>query len=409
MFQIKSNNVTMRSHSVLGLSLMLCTYTVGALFRVCYYTNWAQYRPEVGKFYPENTDPTLCSHMIYAFATMRGNELHPSEWNDEASDFILGMYERFTILKRTYPHVKTLLAVGGWNFGTQKMTAMLKTKSNRKEFVESSITFLRRSFRNFDGLDLHFMYPGGRGSPPEDKHRFTLLCQELREAYDAEAVATGNSKLLLVASVAALKHNIDAGYEIAPVAAALDFINILTYDYNMYRRPWAPGDETGHTSPLYGRTGETGLQATYNTNFSMNYWHQGGAPKNKLLIGMSTYGRGWELQDRNNNGMGAPTNGLAPRAKYTRDKGFRAYYEICTDLIPGGTRVWHMEHEVPYVYKDLLWFGYDDIESMKNKVAWLTRNGFGGWSAFAFDLDDFRGIFCNQGPYPLLTALNDAL
>jgi len=83
-------------------------------------------------------------------------------------------YARFNDIKRLHqPGVKTLLAVGGWNFGVARMTAMLADVDSRSEFISTSIEFLRQ--RQFDGLDLDFEYPAGRGSPPQDKQRFAQL------------------------------------------------------------------------------------------------------------------------------------------------------------------------------------------------------------------------------------------
>ena len=51
--------------------------------RVCYYTNWSQYRSNDMKFFPNDVDPFLCTHINFAFAKLEGNQIATTEWNDE--------------------------------------------------------------------------------------------------------------------------------------------------------------------------------------------------------------------------------------------------------------------------------------------------------------------------------------
>ena len=69
-----------------------------------------------------------------------------------------------------------------------------------------------------------------RGSPPEDKERFSLLCEELRAGYEAEAAATGQERMLVTAAVAAGKSTAETAYDVPRISAALDYIHIMAYD-----------------------------------------------------------------------------------------------------------------------------------------------------------------------------------
>ncbi|GFO23017.1 acidic mammalian chitinase [Plakobranchus ocellatus] len=139
--------------------------------RVCYYTNWSQYRRDQGRFLPSDIDPFLCTHLIFAFAKVNDDGvLAPYEWNDLQHPFL---YKQFTDLKTKNPNLKTLLGVGGWNHGSLPFTAMVSSKSGRDKFINHAIKYLRNN--RFDGLDLDWEYPASRGSPVQDKERFVSL------------------------------------------------------------------------------------------------------------------------------------------------------------------------------------------------------------------------------------------
>ncbi|XP_039901249.1 acidic mammalian chitinase-like [Simochromis diagramma] len=376
---------------LIALGILFILHNVSSSKLVCHMTNWAQYRPSAGKFTPDNIDPFMCTHVIYALATINSfNQISPVEWNDPQ------LYSSLNSLKNVNPALKTLLTVGGTVNGVSPFIAMVARPESRAAFISSVISFLHT--HNFDGLNLDWEYPGHNGSPVGDKEKFTLLVTELAKAFEDDAKDSGRSQLLLSASVAGIRQTIDRAYEVNKIAPHFDFINIMTYDFHGH---WEA--VTGHNSPLYSSSADPGSQIHYNINSSVFYWISLGAPSGKLLLGFPTYGRTYRLSS-GATGLGAPANGPADPGPYTQTAGFWAFYEIC-DFINTASVGWISEQEVPYATYGSSWLGYDDKRSYSSKVQWMTANNLGGAHVWTLDMDDFSGYFCSAGTYPLINHL----
>ena len=114
---------------------------------VCYWGTWANYRNGEGKFTPEDVDASLCTNLIYSFAgldseTSTIKSLDP--WMDLEDDYGLAGFRKATDLKYAHPNLKVTLAIGGWNEGSKKYSAMAADPEKRKKFVESVVQFLEK-------------------------------------------------------------------------------------------------------------------------------------------------------------------------------------------------------------------------------------------------------------------------
>lgn len=75
----------------------------------------------------------------------------------------------------------------------------------------------------------------------------------------------------------------------------------------------------------------------------------------------------------------------------------------------GWKRAWSNEQSVPHAYGEMQWVGYDDQQSLRLKSEYVVKNRLGGVMFWAVDLDDFSGEFCNQGKYPLIKTVREAI
>ncbi len=359
---------------------------------VGYYTNWAQYRSANNgrfKFFPENIDLNLFTHIMYGFAKVTSTfDIDFVEWNDYYNYGDGGMYARMRkFINSKNPSVKMSISLGGWNFNENPATSaifttMAASQSTRGTFITNIIKFVRTY--DFDGIDIDWEYPGVDylGGRPVDKTNFVLLLSELRTAIEKEVVPAGKSKLLLTIAVGVGPSTIASAYDIANIHPSLDWIGLMTYDLH---GSW--DKTTGHHTQMYDPTNADPLNLSNCINIFL-----ASAPANKLVMGVATYGRTFTVAS--GGGVGIPASGGGAAGLYTASPGFLAYYEIQDILAMSDTvYTYDTKRDVPFAYSPSksMWIGYDDKISINSKVDWLLSKGMKGVMVWAMDLDNFIG------------------
>jgi len=321
---------------------------------------------------PQDLPLEKLTHIIFSFTEVFDNEMKFK--NPVSGDKLLLLVEQ----KKNYPHVKVMIACGGWG-GSGGFSDMAAKPENRKKFVESVIRFIKKY--DLDGLDIDWEYPGlrGAGNPykPEDKENFTALMRELREAMDA----TGKNLVLTFASAGWERYY--EHVELLEVMKYADYMNIMTYDLVSGGTPY-----TGHhtnlgwikSEDMRGTPAQKMMEArgyTFNPRSAekiVSFCIKKGVNPRQLIIGAAFYGRGWL-------GVGSDNNGL-----YQRNKGVWigwAPYANIRDKYEGKNgfeRFWDPIAKAPYLYnaKDSLFISYDDTLSVKLKTEYAIKTDLGG-------------------------------
>ncbi|CAF1186430.1 unnamed protein product [Adineta ricciae] len=362
---------------------------------VAYFVAWSIYRRS---YFVNDIPADKITHINYAFANISsdGRIAIGDPWADIKKPFegdignqsLQGNFNQLIKLKEKYPHLRTLISVGG---GTRsgKFSDIAASHRSRSIFAASCVKFIQKY--GFDGIDLDWEYPvsGGLATNsrrPQDKQNYVFLLRELRHQLDA----VSDKNYLLTAATGATAKTI-ANMDLPGMIPYLDWINVMTYDFH---GGWEA--TTGHNAPLYKNDGEavsdiapSFIKSKYNCDAAIQAYLAAGVPSEKVLLGLPLYGRGWQgVTNIDRDGFSQPASSQLPTG--TWENGVFDYDHLKKSYIPFYNRYWDNESKVPFLYNPLaaIWISYDDVESINFKNNYINQNRLGG--AFFWQLSSDR-------------------
>lgn len=331
------------------------------------------------------------------------------QWDDPRqgkSGPLKGNFNQLKKLKAKYPHLKVYVSLGGWTW-SKWFSKASETDALRKQLVASCIDVYIKgnlpfdSGSNaggagvgagvFDGIDIDWEFPGVIGQPyntvsAADKQNYTLLLAEFRRQLDAIGAQDGKRYGLTVA-IGVGKDKIDMT-EPAKYAQYLDWINMMSYDYNGGWAAQGPTDFQSHlyadpASPNYldSKTGQRSLVSFYNTHDAVTQLLGAGVPASKLVLGVPFYGRGWTGVASGNNGLYQKAGSAA---KGTYEAGIEDYKVLKN--APGQVFV-HPVTKQSWKFDGSTFWSYDTPEVIQTKVDYAKQHGLGGVFSWSLDGD----------------------
>ncbi len=365
------------ARSVLAVAMLLFAFPFAAAPSAAGAEPRATTRVIIGYVFPRERvieaaeiDAAKLTHVNYAFANIVEGRVVEGFVKDAENLRVL------TGLRATYPAFKVLVSVGGWTW-SGGFSEAAATPESRARFVASAVDFVRR--HDLDGFDVDWEYPGlpGFGNPygPRDKANFTLLMAELRVALDADAKPRGRSALLTMAA-GAFKQFLEQT-EMDKVAASVDFVNLMTYDFRVEDDPVA-----GHHANLFPHPAD---EKKGSADGAVRDFLAAGVPADKLVLGVPFYGRAWRSE-----GGDASARGLYQPAARPAERIETGYAKLAAERVDraGFGRQWDPVAQAPYLWSPeaRVFVSYEDPESLRAKCRYVRDKGLAGvmfWEYFA--------------------------
>jgi chitinase len=217
---------------------------------------------------------------------------------------------------------------------------------------------------------------------PEDKRNYTALVAEFRRQLDGYGNQQGKRRhYQLTAFVPANPVTIDAGFEVGKVTRNLDFASVQGYDFH---GTWESA--ANQQSALRVPAGAT--EPDFSVERTVEAWLSRGAPRDKLVVGIPYYGRGWTGVTGGRHGLFGASTGPAPA---TFEAGSEDYKVLRTLAGANGFQVYRdLRAGTAWLYDGTTFWTYDDPVVLAQKALYIRSQRLRGAMVWSLDGDDER-------------------
>ncbi|KAG8306920.1 hypothetical protein J6590_035998 [Homalodisca vitripennis] len=284
---------------------------------------------------------------------------------------------------------------------SHKLSAIAADEERRRTFARNSVQFLRTN--KLGGINLSWHRPGFPLGSTDDRVNYILLLQALREEFEQESRATGKNSLLISIDVPHDPKVLDERFDIHSLSKYLDFMNVFAFNYRI-----PVETETSQFAPLYS----SGLndKSQSNIDFTVKYYLGLGVDREKLILGVPTYGRSLVIYGSEEHISDLHLeDGFGLEEHLSKAEGSLPYFEICSLLKSGNLQIENPSSPFGVTARHNNYFvGFEDINSVKLKAKYAAQEDLGGLMFWAIDYDDFRGD-CHAKKFPLIESGKEAL
>ncbi|KAK2762269.1 hypothetical protein FQN54_001279 [Arachnomyces sp. PD_36] len=379
-----------------GLSIVNNNEPPAEFSRIAYFEAWNRERPCLHMDVTDIGDPH--THIHFSFGHITEDYEVSAQGSESQFKLLVDMKD-----------IKRIMSFGGWAFSNDPATSHIirngVKSENRQKFADNIVKFVEDN--GLDGVDFDWEYPGADDIPgsdpgtPEDGPNYLEFLKLVREGL-------GDDKVLAIAAPASYWYL--KNFPIDEISDVVSYIVYMTYDlhgqWDVDNKFVSPGCPEGNCLRSH-------VNSTI-TNNALAMVTKAGVKANKIMVGVTSYGRSFKMADPGCKDpmckyLGERNKSPAMPGQCTETGGYIADAETLQIEKDGNytvERYWDEDSDSDiFIYNGDEWVGWMTEETKNRRLGSYKQLNFAGASDWAIDLqgdinsDDGETVYIGDKVY----------